>query len=83
MPEATLLPGLQASGLQILVTILTNAGLIDQLQAAGPFTIFAPSDQAFATLPGGAQGFLGDAQALRELLLNHIVMGQTLTLAEL
>jgi uncharacterized surface protein with fasciclin (FAS1) repeats len=36
-----------------LAKALTAAGLIDTLQGAGPFTVFAPTDEAFAKLPAG------------------------------
>lgn len=57
-------------GLSTLVTQVTTAGLVDELSAAGPFTVFAPTNAAFTaagTLPGGA--------ALERVLLNHVVNG--------
>lgn len=43
----------QTPGFTILSAALTTAGLVDDLQTAGPFTIFAPTDAAFANLPPG------------------------------
>ncbi|MBN1446790.1 MAG: fasciclin domain-containing protein, partial [Bacteroidetes bacterium] len=41
----------EAGSFTILAKALTEAGLVDALQADGPFTVFAPTDQAFAKLP--------------------------------
>jgi uncharacterized surface protein with fasciclin (FAS1) repeats len=40
-------------GFSTLVAALSAAGLVETLQGAGPFTVFAPSDDAFAALPAG------------------------------
>lgn len=65
--------------LSLLVKALTKAGLADDLQAAGPFTVFAPTNQAFinAGYTSAAIDALPDSgiPALRELLLNHVVSG--------
>ena len=42
-----------AGSFKTLATALTAAGLIDTLKGAGPFTVFAPTDEAFAKLPAG------------------------------
>lgn len=48
-----------------LAAALEAAGLVEALQAEGPFTVFAPTDDAFATLPEGAvEGLLADTEAL-------------------
>ncbi len=60
--------------LKTLVTALRAAGLVEALQAKGPFTIFAPSDEAFAKLPEGAlEKLLADREKLRIVLRYHIV----------
>jgi uncharacterized surface protein with fasciclin (FAS1) repeats len=65
--------------LSLLVQALTKAGLADDLQAAGPFTVFAPTNQAFinAGYTAAAIDALPESgiPALRELLLNHVVSG--------
>jgi uncharacterized surface protein with fasciclin (FAS1) repeats/predicted lipoprotein with Yx(FWY)xxD motif len=50
------------------------AGLVETLQGEGPFTVFAPTDAAFAALPEGTiEALLGDIQALTDILLYHVV----------
>jgi len=62
-----------------LVAALQAAQLVDELQAAGPFTVFAPTDDAFAALPPGTvEGLLADVPALTNVLLYHVVKGQVL-----
>jgi len=59
-----------------LVAALEAAGLVETLQGEGPFTVFAPTDEAFATLPKGTvDGLLADPEALRGVLLYHVVSG--------
>ena len=57
-----------------LVAALTAAGLVDTLKGAGPFTVFAPTDDAFKKLPEGTvEGLLKDIPALTKILLYHVV----------
>jgi uncharacterized surface protein with fasciclin (FAS1) repeats len=66
-----------AAGFSTLATALTEAGLVEALQAEGPFTVFAPTDDAFAALPEGAlDALLADTEALTDVLLYHVVSGQ-------
>jgi transforming growth factor-beta-induced protein len=59
-----------------LVAALESAGLVETLQGEGPFTVFAPTDEAFAALPDGAiEGLLADTEALSRVLLYHVVSG--------
>jgi len=59
-----------------LATALTEADLVDTLKGEGPFTVFAPTDEAFAALPEGTlDGLLADIPALTEVLLYHVVPG--------
>ena len=52
------------------------AGLVDTLEGAGPFTVFAPTDDAFAALPAGTlDKLLADPAALKKILLYHVVAG--------
>jgi uncharacterized surface protein with fasciclin (FAS1) repeats len=62
-----------------LVTAIQAAGLVDTLKGEGPFTVFAPTNDAFAALPEGAlEGLLADTQALRNVLLYHVVPGRVM-----
>jgi len=64
---------------ETLVTALTAAGLVETLQGDGPFTVFAPTDEAFAALPEGTVGaLLEDEAALTDVLLYHVVPGKVL-----
>ena len=57
-----------------LVNALEVAGLADTLKGSGPFTIFAPTDDAFAALPKGElDRLLGRPEELKALLLRHVV----------
>lgn len=60
-----------------LVAAATAAGLADALQGPGPFTVFAPTDDAFAALPAGTvAALLKDIPALKNILLYHVVAGK-------
>ncbi|MHC5010418.1 MAG: fasciclin domain-containing protein, partial [Planctomycetota bacterium] len=64
-----------------LATALEAAGLVDTLQGEGPFTVFAPTDAAFAALPEGTvAGLLEPAQrsTLRRILTSHVVSGRVM-----
>jgi len=64
-----------------LATALTAAGLIDTLKGEGPFTVFAPTDDAFAKLPAGTVETLlkpENKQALTDILLYHVVSGKVM-----
>ena len=59
-----------------LVAAVKAAGLVDTLKGPGPFTVFAPTDEAFAKLPAGTvEGLLKDIPKLKEILLYHVVPG--------
>jgi transforming growth factor-beta-induced protein len=59
-----------------LATALDAAGLIDTLKGPGPFTVFAPTDTAFAKLPAGTlDSLLANPDALRTVLTYHVVAG--------
>ena len=59
-----------------LVAAVQAAGLVDALSGEGPFTVFAPTDDAFAALPEGTvEGLLEDIPALTDILLYHVVGG--------
>ena len=60
-----------------LVTALKAADLVDTLNGDGPFTVFAPTNEAFAALPEGAlEGLLADPQQLAVVLTMHVVAGK-------
>ena len=59
-----------------LAKLLTKAGLVDTLKGTGPFTVFAPTDAAFAKLPKKLVAKLMDDSALlKKVLLYHVVSG--------
>ena len=67
----------EAGSFKTLLTAATAAGLVETLQGAGPFTVFAPTDEAFAALPAGTlDGLLADPEALKKVLLYHVVSGK-------
>ncbi len=60
-----------------LVTALEAADLVDALKGAGPFTVFAPTDDAFNALPSGVlDDLLANVTALTEVLTYHVVSGK-------
>ena len=64
-----------------LVAALQAAELVDALKAEGPFTVFAPTDDAFAALPAGTIDELlkpENKQALTDILLYHVVSGKVM-----
>ena len=79
-----------AGSFTTLIDALNAAGLAETLQGAGPFTVFAPSDEAFAKIPESIRAALiADKDALTDLLTYHVVSGEvtsadvaTLTSAE-
>ena len=59
-----------------LVAALKAADLVDALKGAGPFTVFAPTDEAFDNLPDGLlAALLDDTDSLTKVLLYHVVSG--------
>jgi uncharacterized surface protein with fasciclin (FAS1) repeats len=65
-----------AGSFKTLATALEAAGLIETLKGKGPFTVFAPTDEAFAKLPAGAvESLLKDKEKLTQILLYHVVPG--------
>jgi len=60
-----------------LVTAIKAAGLVDTLKSDGPFTVFAPTDEAFAKLPEGTlESLLADKEKLTQILTYHVVAGK-------
>ena len=57
----------EAGSFSTLLTAAKAAGLVETLQGEGPYTVFAPTDEAFAALPAGTlEGLLADKEALKK-----------------
>ncbi len=68
-----------AGSFKTLAAALTEAGLIDTLKGKGPFTVFAPTDAAFAKLPEGTvEALLKDKAKLTAILTYHVVPGKVM-----
>jgi uncharacterized surface protein with fasciclin (FAS1) repeats len=66
-----------AGDFNTLVAAVKAAGLVDTLTAEGPYTVFAPTDAAFAKLPAGTvDNLLANPDQLRQILLYHVVPGK-------
>jgi uncharacterized surface protein with fasciclin (FAS1) repeats len=65
-----------AGNFKTLVAAVTAAKLVETLKSQGPFTVFAPTDEAFAKLPKGTvEGLLKDIPKLTAILKYHVVEG--------
>lgn len=63
-----------------LVAAVEAAGLVDTLKGDGPFTVFAPTDEAFAALPEGTvEALLDDIPTLTAILTYHVVPGAVMS----
>ncbi len=70
--------------LSTLVSAVVQAGLVDTLNGEGPFTIFAPTNDAFAAVPAAdLQAVLADTDLLTSVLTDHVIAGQSLSSHEL
>ena len=68
-----------AGSFETLVAAVKAAGLVDTLKGKGPFTLFAPNDEAFAKLPKGTvEGLLKDIPQLKKILTYHVVSGKVM-----
>ena len=68
---------ISAGQFKTLVKAVQEAGLVDTLKGKGPFTVFAPTDAAFAKLPPGTlEALLNDKAKLAEVLTYHVVPGK-------
>jgi uncharacterized surface protein with fasciclin (FAS1) repeats len=68
-----------AGSFQTLVAAVQAAGLVETLKGSGPFTVFAPTDEAFAKLPAGTVENLlkpENIEQLRAILTYHVVAGE-------
>jgi len=67
---------LYAGSFGILAGLLVDAGLVQALRAEGPFTVFAPTDDAFATVPADTlDAVMNDKDLLTAVLTYHVVAG--------
>jgi len=68
-----------AGSFKTLATALAAAGLIDTLKGPGPFTVFAPTDEAFAKIPKAQlDALLADKAKLTAVLTYHVVSGKVM-----
>jgi uncharacterized surface protein with fasciclin (FAS1) repeats len=69
----------EAGSFTTLAAALEAAGLVEVLKGEGPFTVFAPTDEAFAKLPEGTvESLLQDIEALTAILTYHVVPGKVM-----
>jgi uncharacterized surface protein with fasciclin (FAS1) repeats len=77
MPHNIVQTAREAGTFQTLLTAVDAAGLRETLADEGPFTVFAPTDEAFAALPQGTvQVLLSDPPALARVLTYHVLPGR-------
>lgn len=69
-----------AGSFNTLVAAVKAAGLVETLKSPGPFTVFAPTDDAFKKLPEGTvDSLLNDIPKLTKILTYHVVSGKVLS----
>jgi filamentous hemagglutinin family protein len=65
---------------KILIRVVQEAGFFDILSKEGPFTVFAPTDKAFAKLPRGTiENLLNDKEKLTNFLTYHVVLNKVMS----
>lgn len=70
----------EAGNFTTLLAAAEAAGLVETLKGDGPFTVFAPTDEAFAALPEGTvEGLLEDTDQLTAILTYHVVPGMVMS----
>jgi len=68
-----------AGTFKTLVQAVQAAGLVETLSGQGPYTVFAPNDDAFAKLPAGTvESLLNDIPKLKDILTYHVVAGKVM-----
>jgi len=71
---------ISAGTFKTLVQAIQAAALVETLSAQGPFTVFAPDDDAFAKLPAGTvDSLLRDIPKLKDILTYHVVAGKVMS----
>lgn len=69
----------RAGSFNTLVKAVQAAGLVDTLKGPGPFTVFAPTDEAFAKLPAGTlESLIANPEQLKKVLTYHVVAGKVM-----
>ncbi len=72
-----------AGSFKTLVTAVKEAALVETLKGKGPFTVFAPTDEAFAKIPEEKlKAVLADKELLKKILLAHVVVGKEVKAAD-
>jgi len=76
-PQADIVDTAKSAGsFNTLLAAIEAAGLTETLKGKGPFTVFAPTDEAFAKLPAGTvEALLKDKEKLAKILTYHVVSG--------
>ena len=70
----------EAGNFTTLLAAAEAAGLVETLKGEGPYTVFAPTDEAFAALPEGTvEGLLEDTEQLTAILTYHVVPGKVMS----
>jgi uncharacterized surface protein with fasciclin (FAS1) repeats len=65
---------IEAGNFKTLVKAVQEAGLVETLSGEGPFTVFAPTDEAFAKLPEGTlENLINDKEKLNQILTYHVI----------
>ena len=73
----------EAGSFKTLVAAVQAAGLVETLSGKGPFTVFAPTDKAFAKIPEETlKAVLADKEKLTKLLMAHVVIGKSVMAAD-
>lgn len=71
---------IEAGNFKTLVKAVQEAGLVGTLSGKGPFTVFAPTDEAFEKLPEGTiDNLLEDREGLGKILTYHVVKGKVMS----
>jgi uncharacterized surface protein with fasciclin (FAS1) repeats len=71
---------IKAGNFKTLVRAVKEAGLVDTLSLDGPFTVFAPTDEAFSKLPSGTlESLLQDKEKLTNILTYHVVADEVMS----
>jgi len=69
----------EAGNFTTLLAAAQAAGLVETLTGTGPYTVFAPTDEAFAKLPAGTvESLLKDKEKLAQILTYHVVTGKVM-----
>jgi uncharacterized surface protein with fasciclin (FAS1) repeats len=69
-----------AGNFKTLLSAATAAGLVDTLKGPGPYTVFAPTDEAFAKIPkADLDALIADKTKLKAVLLAHVVPGKVMS----